>query len=232
MNGPVLVFALLASIASALIAGLTPAIAATRQDLRSAINEGGRTAALSRERLRFVLVAAEVGVALVLLVGAGLLVRSALRLQAVDPGFDASGVLSARVTLPAIGYEDPARVVRTFDEIARTLSVADRRRRRRRSRRARRWRNEGNSNGLVAEGKVFDPNDFVNAQLAIIGGDYLGVMRIPLVAGRTFTDADRRGRAARHAAERDGGAAALPWPGCAREARRLLRTGTRWRVRA
>ena len=110
VSGPVLIFALVVSIASALIAGLTPAIAATRQDLRPAIDVGGRTAVVSRERLRFILVAAEVGVALVLLAGAGLLVRSALRLQRVDPGFDARGVLSARVTLPATGYEDPARV--------------------------------------------------------------------------------------------------------------------------
>ena len=191
VDARVLAFALLASIVSAVLAGVAPAIAATRSDLRSAIGEGGRSAPPPRERLRFALVAGEVGVALVLLAGAGLLVRSALRLQEVDPGFDARGVLSARVTLPATGYEQPERVVRTFDEIVGTLSaqtgvdaaaVTS----------SAPMGNEGNSNGLVPEGKAFDPSDLVVGQLAIIGGDYLGVMRIPLLAGRAFASADRR----------------------------------------
>jgi putative ABC transport system permease protein len=191
VNAPVLVFALFAAIASALIAGLAPAIAATRQDVRAAIQVGERTAMLSRDRLRFVVVAAEVAVALVLLAGAGLLVRSALRLQQVDPGFEPRGVLSARVTLPTTGYEDAARVTRSFDDMARRLSAGPGIAAAALTSIAPLGR-EGTTNGLVAEGKVYDPSDAVNGQLHMIAGDYLGVMRIPLVAGRTFTDADRR----------------------------------------
>lgn len=192
VNGTVLLFALIAAVVSALVAGLVPAIATANLDLRSAINEGGRTAAIPRERLRFVLVTAEVGVALVLLVGAGLLVRSALRLQTVDPGFDPRGVLAARVTLPGTGYEDPARVVRTFDGIAEALSAAHGVEAAAVTSSAPMGTENRNSNGLLPEGRAFDPKDIVNVQLTMIGGDYLDVMRIPLIRGRAFTEADRR----------------------------------------
>jgi putative ABC transport system permease protein len=192
VNGPVLAFALLASVVSAVVAGLTPAIAATRPDLRTTLNEGGRTAPSSRERLRFVLVAAEVSVAVVLLAGAGLLVRSAVQLQAVNPGFDATGVLTARVSLPATAYDDAGRIEQTFTQMAEALganpAVA-----------AAALTSDapmtpgGSSNGLVPEGQVFDPKTTVNAQLTIVTPDYLRVLRIPLVAGRWFTADDRRG---------------------------------------
>jgi hypothetical protein len=146
VDARVLAFALLASLVSAAIAGLAPAMVTTRADLRSAISEGGRNASLSRERLRFVLIAAEVALALVLLTGAGLLVRSALRLQEVDPGFDARGVLSARITLPATGYEQGEKVVGP----SMRSSVPCQRRpasRPRPSHRARRWRTKATATG-------------------------------------------------------------------------------------
>jgi predicted permease len=192
VHASVLLFALAVSLASAIASGLMPAIVSTRLDLRSAVSEGGRTAPRSRERVRFVLVAGEVGVALLLLAGAGLLVRSALHLQGLDPGFNPVGVLTARITLPATGYEDPSRVVATFEDVVRRLTespsvdavavtssapMGD----------------PSNSNGLVPEGKTFDPQDSVDARLSIITQDYLRVMRIPLVSGRAFTDADFRG---------------------------------------
>jgi putative ABC transport system permease protein len=192
VNGPVLVFALIAAIVSALIAGLTPAIATASQDLRSAINEGGRTAIVSRERLRFVLVTVEVGVALVLLAGAGLLVRSALRLQEVNPGFEARGVLAARLTLPATGYDDPARIVRTFDEIAHGVSSAPGIEAVALTSSAPMGNEARNGNSLVPEGKALDASRAITVQLTMIGRDYLDVMRIPLIRGRSFTDADRR----------------------------------------
>ena len=192
VDGTVLLFALLAAVVSALVAGLMPAIATITQDLRSAISEGGRTVVFTCERLRFVLVTAEVGVALVLLAGAGLLVRSALRLQAVDPGFDARGVLAARVTLPATGYEDPARVVRAFDDIVRTLSSAAGIDAAGVTSSAPMGTEVRTSNGLLPEGRTFDPNDVVDVQLTMIDGDYLDVMRIPLVRGRQFSETDRR----------------------------------------
>jgi putative ABC transport system permease protein len=191
VNGPVLAFALLASIVSAIVAGLAPAVAATRPDLRRSLAAGGRTAPASRERLRSVLVAGEVGLALMLLAGAGLLVRSALALQAVDPGFDPRGVLSARVTLPPAQYEDPARVTRTFEQVLRTLADAPSVDAAAITTRAP-MANEGNSNGLVPEGQTFDPDTVVNAELAAVTGGYFEVMRIRLAAGRLFAATDTR----------------------------------------
>lgn len=160
VNLPVLAFALAVATLSAVLAGLAPALAIAGRDLRSALQHGNRIVSGSRERLRTAIIAAEVGVSLVLLVGAGLFVRSALHLQRVDAGFDTMRVLSARMTLPSTGYEDPARVARTYTDVVRNLasspdveaaaaatSVP--------------LGYEGNSNGLVPEGKTFDPNDFV-----------------------------------------------------------------------
>ena len=169
-----------------------PALRTARPDLVGVLKEGGRTAAVSRDRLRTVLVGAEVSIAIVLLVGAGLLVRSAINLQRVDTGFDLSGVLSARITLPVTGYENPGSVSRTFETLATTLAASPG------VEAAAITSNApmtpgGNGNGLVPEGKVFDPNDFVLGRLAIVTQDYLRVMRIPVVAGRFFTPEDRRG---------------------------------------
>jgi predicted permease len=191
VNGPVLLFALCVAVASALVAGLVPAIRTAGSDPIAGLKTGGRGASPSRDRLRAVLVAAEVSAAIVLLIGAGLLVRSAIHLQRLDTGFDATGVLSARVTLPTTGYEDPSRVAETFRTVADTLAtspgVAS----------AAVSSNipmtpGGNYNGLVPEGKVFDPNDFVLGRLAVVTHDYFRAMRIPLVGGRLFTDDDRR----------------------------------------
>ena len=68
------------------------------------MREGGRQTGVSRDRLRGVLVAAEVALAITLLVGSGLLIRSAILMQRVNPGFDPKGVLTARILLPASRY--------------------------------------------------------------------------------------------------------------------------------
>jgi predicted permease len=169
-----------------------PAIRAARSDLRSTLNEGGRTGTAGRDRVRTMLVAAEVALALVLLVGAGLLVRSALHLQRVDPGFDPRGVLSARITLPASRYDDPARIVRTFQELATTLAEAP-------GVEAAALTSAapmtpgGNGNGLLPAGKAFDEKWVVQSRLNIVTPDYFRTMRIPLRRGRLFGTQDRRG---------------------------------------
>jgi predicted permease len=191
VNGVVLLFAVGASVLSAILTGIAPALRAANLDLKGSLGDGARTVARPGDALRSTLVAAEVAFAIVLLTGAGLLVRSAIYLQSVNPGFDASSVITARVSLPETGYEDPGRVERAFRDIADRLSqqpaveyaavsssvpMAP----------------GGNNNGLVPEGKQFDPNDFVLGRLGVITGDYFHAFRIPLIAGRTFTAADRR----------------------------------------
>jgi predicted permease len=190
VNGSVLLFALAATVLSAVGAGIVPALRVARPDLRSTLSGGARTVVHSGDALRSVLVAGEVALALVVLIGAGLFVRSALYLQKVEPGYDGTNVVTARVSLPEAGY-DLARVERTFQDLAVRLSqypvvetaavtsAAPL---------------EGaNNNGLVPEGKAFDPDDFVLGRLGLIGDNYFRAFRIPLLEGRPFTNDDRRG---------------------------------------
>ncbi|MFN7927373.1 MAG: ABC transporter permease [Blastocatellia bacterium] len=96
----VLLFTLGAALVTGLLCGLAPALSAARHDLSAAMKDGGRTATTSRGRLRSALVVGEIALALILLVGAGLLLKSFWRLQQVDPGFDYRQVLTAKVVLP------------------------------------------------------------------------------------------------------------------------------------
>ena len=185
-------FAFATAIFSALVAGLAPAVRAASADLRATLNEGGRTGTGKRDRLRSTLVAAEVGLAIVLLVGAGLLVRSALHLQRVDPGFDPHGVVTARLTLPAARYEDPRRVVQSFEEVVAALAETPGMESAAASTMVP-LTPGGNSNGLLPEGKAFDIKNTVQSSLGIVTLDYFTTLRIPLRRGRYFTLDDRRG---------------------------------------
>jgi predicted permease len=192
VDGRVMAFAAGAALFSALLTGLVPALRAASTDLRASLNEGGRTATSGRDRVRQCLVAAEVALAIVLLVGAGLLVRSALHLQRTDPGFDPQGVLTARLTLPAARYEDPQRVAQAFDEVVAALaaipSVETAA-----ATTAAPLTPGGNSNGLLPEGKSPELKNFVNTGLAIVTLDYFRTLRVPLLRGRLFQSDDRRG---------------------------------------
>ena len=187
-------FAVTAALVSALFFGLLPAIRTARADLFTALREGSRGASgRSRDWLKQGLVATEVGLAMVLLVGAGLLIRTAIHLGRVDPGFDPAGVLSARVSLPRVGYESWDRVTPTFSRIADELN--------------RRpgvvsaglvsqvpMGPGGGSNGLVPEGKALEGRNALSSRLRMVTPGYLATMRIALKRGREFTADDRRGR--------------------------------------
>lgn len=192
VGGLVMAFAAGAALFSALLTGLVPALRAASTDLRGSLNEGGRTATSGHDRVRQLLVAVEVALAIVLLVGAGLLVRSALHLQRTDPGFDPQGVLTARLTLPAARYEDPQRVAQAFDDVVAALaaipSVETAA-----ATTAAPLTPGGNSNGLLPEGKSPELKNFVNTGLAIVTLDYFRTLRVPLVRGRLFQSDDRRG---------------------------------------
>ena len=107
LDSPALIFALLASLATSVIFGLLPALHLSRQDLNDALKEGGRQNAAGAARgARELLIVAEVAVSIVLLVGAGLLIRSLWHLQQVDPGFAADKVLAMEVSLPTARYKE------------------------------------------------------------------------------------------------------------------------------
>jgi putative ABC transport system permease protein len=157
--------------------------------------KGGRSGDLgvARDRVRQALVVVEVALAMVLLAGSGLLIRTALALQRVDLGFDPSAVLSGRVSLPTDGYEDPLKVRQAFERMvedsrrvpgvlaADVITRAP-------------LGSSGNWIGLHQEGQPFTSwRQGVNAQLRVITPGYLQTMRIPLKQGRAFTAEDRAG---------------------------------------
>jgi putative ABC transport system permease protein len=103
----VLGFATLLSLATGVIYGLVPALRASNPDVVTALKQSGRGSILAPSvRLRSVLVVAQVALALMLLVGAGLMMRSFVRLMAIEPGFDPDNVVTMRTTLPAAKYKD------------------------------------------------------------------------------------------------------------------------------
>jgi predicted permease len=192
VNGTVLLFAVAATLIGTGISGIVPAMRAARPDLRSEIVGASRSVARGRDAVRASLVAVEVALAIVLLTGAGLLVRSALYLQSVDIGVDGSRVVTARVSLPAAGYRDPAAAERAFTDMVTRLAASA-------GIEAAAFSSNapmapgGSSNGLVPEGKTFDPDDFVLGRLGVVSRDYFRVLGIPLVAGRAFGPEDRAG---------------------------------------
>jgi putative ABC transport system permease protein len=193
VDGPVLGFAIGLTAVSGLIFGLAPSLRTSAWSPQEALKEGGRSGsrAGSRDRLRSMLVVAEIALALVLLTGAGLLIRSAIALNSVDPGFDPRGVIAGRVSLPAADYATPEQVTRAFERIEERLaalpgvasgalvSAAP--------------LEDGNSNGLVPEGRPVDIASSINSLMRLVTPAYFATMGIELVRGRAFTTGDKRG---------------------------------------
>jgi predicted permease len=189
LNGPVLVFAIALALACGVGFGLLPALRASRLDLQQTLRDGIRSdASTLRNRLRATLVVAQVSLAMVLLIGAGLLVRSAILMQRVDPGFDSHNLLIAGIDLPEARYASDTTATTRLDEILRAVSSipgvssaayvslmpiaamgTDCN-----------WRREGSTEhdgSFNANGRVATPS-------------YFETLRIPLLRGRMFGAAD------------------------------------------
>ena len=125
IDAPVLVFALALSVATGLLFGLAPALQAAGTGLQGTLREGGRGAAGDRgaQTVRRVLIVAEVALALVLLAGAGLLMKSFARLQDVNPGFDPRNVLTANVALPQAKYPSDTQQIAFFEQLLPRLAA-------------------------------------------------------------------------------------------------------------
>ncbi len=118
MDGRVLAFTLLVSLGTGVLFGLVPALQASSPDLNGVLRQGGGgRLAGGRNRSRSALVVGEVALAVVLLISAGLLLRSLWRLQDVEPGFRSEGVLTWSVSLPTSRYPDPARQAALFQQL-------------------------------------------------------------------------------------------------------------------
>ena len=192
MNARVAGFSLLLSIVTGLLFGVFPALHTTRSGLALALKEAGRGALTSRggSRLRATLVIAEVALAVTLLAGAGLMIRSFSRLAAVDPGFAVRPALTFSLTLPDARYREPARQATFFDQLLPSLEALP-----------------GVQQAAAVSALPFNGNLVISFE---IGGrpavppaqrpamqiraattKYFAVLGIPLKRGRLFTDDDR-----------------------------------------
>jgi len=124
LDGTVIGFTLLLALICAVTFGLVPAIRAARLDLQQTLRDGGRESrGAARERLRQALVIGELCIAQVLLIGAGLLIRSSIALEAVPVGFDTHNLLGISISLPQSRYPDPARTENTFQQIEAAIAA-------------------------------------------------------------------------------------------------------------
>jgi len=196
VDGRVLLFTLLLSVSSGIFFGLVPALRVARLDLNSTLKDASRgssgtSAVWGRgNNLRRLLVVAELALSVVLLIGAGLLIRSFARLQDVSPGFNPRGVLTFDLTMTGRRYSDQQAVLNTYRQL---------------------WERLEHSPGAIAAGGVTSlplsesfawtpitvegrtplPGEkFLNADERLVGGHYFEAMEIPLRRGRFFNAQD------------------------------------------
>jgi len=190
---PVFLFTFLVSALTGILFGLVPAIQASRIDPKQGLHEGGRSATGSgrSSRLRNILVASEVSLACVLLVGAGLMLRSLLNLLHLDPGFQQQHVLTANVSLPSANYKKNVDVARFYDRLDSDLRSipgvesagigSDLP-----------WTGYDENTSFYIEGKQPPPHEDFHGRYHVATPDYFRALGIPLVRGRFFTSSDNQ----------------------------------------
>jgi putative ABC transport system permease protein len=189
----VLAFTVGVSILTGIIFGLAPALQASKFDLNESLKEGGRTSGAggARRNLRGALVVAEVALALMLLVGAGLMIKSFARLMDVRPGFDPQNLLTMQLSLPEARYAKEEQVLAFYGQLEEKLKtqpgvegvgfvnylpMAG----------------SGGTTTFIFEGRPAPPaGQYPEANFRIATPDYFSTMRIPVVRGRVFTTRDR-----------------------------------------
>jgi len=193
LDNRVLGFTLLVSLLTALFFGLAPALQASRPDLNETLKEGGKGGGSSSRmgRARNALIVVEVAMTLVLLVCAGLLIKSFRRLQEVEPGFDPRNLLTMRLFLPLSKYAEPQQRQAFFEQALQRIGSLPG------------VQAVGTSTSIPAlgggdtyftiEGKPFpDPNRKVTALNPMVSHDYLRAMKISLIKGRHFTELETK----------------------------------------
>ncbi len=189
----VLIFTLVTSLFTGVLFGLAPTLQSLRMNLSETLKEGGRTGETGpRNRTRSLLVILETSVAVMLLVGAGLLIRSLVRLQSTNPGFDSSDVVTMRIDLPQKKYSTPETRNSFWDQFQSRVSALP----------------GVEAVGLVTElplsGQPNDmpytvegraagsPNAEFDNDFRRVNLDYFRALRIPFLRGRNFTPAEVR----------------------------------------
>jgi putative ABC transport system permease protein len=195
LDGRVLAFTFAVSILTGILFGLAPALRAARVDINSTLKAGGRNAqgdgglGSSRRRLRSLLVVGEVAISMVLLVGAGLLIRSFVRLQSVSPGFHPDGVVSMRLGASARQFENRDAAVAYYtvfgEQLASVPGVKERG-----AVSALPFTSSVGWGQINVEGWTPEPGQELQVDQRGASTKYFSTMKIPLIAGRFFTDAD------------------------------------------
>jgi predicted permease len=187
VNGPVLAFSLGASVLTSLLFGALPALETRNVDMRNSITSGTRTVAGGSGRVRQWLIGAEVTLTIMLLAGAGLMVRTIAHLESLPPGFDPHNVMTARASLDEARYHDAAAFRRLLRESVAAME-----------------RSPGVESAAV--GLSVPYGTFENTGIKVVDGkeagtenacstayttpEYFSALRVPLIAGREFTNAD------------------------------------------
>lgn len=188
---PVLGFALAASIVTGVIFGLAPALHASKLDLNEALKLGGNLTATGGTKLRGAFVVAQIALALVLLIGAGLLMQTVLNLHGQYSGFQPERLLALRTALPAYKYREHPKRVAFYDQVLQRVralpgvSSADYT-----TSIPLQWK--GGMNDFTIEGRPPQPDFFTNAVHRQISADYFRTMGIALKQGRYFQDSDNQ----------------------------------------
>ena len=191
VDGRVLGFTLGVSVLTGLIFGLVPAWAASRGGVGEALKDGGRgsTAGSARQRLRSTFVVVELAVALVLLVGAGLLIKTFWKLRSVEPGFNPDHLITMRVELPEARYQDVASQTRFRKRVLAGMNSQP-------AIQAAMISELPLSGDSLDHDFIIDnrppiaPGDEPSLETRSVLGDYFNVMQIPLQRGRDFGPAD------------------------------------------
>jgi predicted permease len=191
VDARMLVFSFGLSVLTGMIFGLAPAIQSSRPELTGVLKEGGRNASAgSGHRLRTALVVTEIALAVVLLVGSGLLLKSLFRLLKTSPGFNPQNVLTMTVVLPAQKYTDANAQINFQDQLhqrvaalpgvasAGTVNILP--------------LQPGNTTRVYVEGDPIPaPGQELEANIRTISETYFQTLQVPLIAGRAFDSRDK-----------------------------------------
>ncbi|HVH87729.1 MAG TPA: ABC transporter permease, partial [Terriglobales bacterium] len=191
VDGAVLLFVLVISILTGVLFGVLPALQASTRQFVGSLKEGiTSSAGVRKQQLRGALVVSEIALSLALLAGAGLLIRSFVRVLNVDPGFDSRGVLTAEIALPEKKYPKPEQTEAFYDEVIRNLrsqpgvktaSII--------------WPmplsgNEWDTDYLLEGKPMPSAGEIPSTRIYHASPEYFTAMQIPILEGRQFAESD------------------------------------------
>jgi putative ABC transport system permease protein len=188
IDSRVLLFTLGVSILTSLVFGLIPSLQAGKTDLQETLKEGGNTmsSGIIGGWLRPILVVVEVAAAVVLLIGAGLMIRSVMRIREVQPGLQPQNLLTAKVSLPREKYKDTESANRFYEQVLERvnhlpgvesaalvshLPIEE----------------MGTNANVTVEGKTYPPNESPLVEFRAVSDNYFQTTNIPLLRGRLFS---------------------------------------------